>query len=755
MTLLNGLLSFGALAFTIPLVIHLLFRTRFRTIDWGAMHLLDNAVRVNHRRIQLLQLLLLLLRCLLPVLLAFCLARPVLTGFRSLPGDAAVTLILAIDDSRSMSARDRTGISRMARAQNMIRDLLTDLSRRDEVMLIRASQLDQPPIVAGRSMIADKLRTLSAQSGPVDLALLVRRAVEAADDATQLQRRIVVVSDFQSSDLDDSALESLGHLSDRLSERSDRPTISFLNLGVDSGELENVSIDLIEVDSPAVVAGRLATYSATIQNASDTAIQGIRIHWTADGQTIESSEVSIDTRSSTTVRIDHAFEAPGVHELATTVEHDDAIAADNRRAIGVDVIDEVRVLIADGAPSDRPLKSETDFLAVALSPFAFGGVDRSDAIRTTVIAPERISATLRDKQPNIFVLANVDRLSEKAKTDIANFVNFGGSLVIFDGESVQPIAYKGPWKGTEASWQLPAVMGQVVGSSTPQNSNPIPIEAAQDRLSPWQNLVGPDEFVFDQVNLFAYRKLVLNTVDQEQQGSSILNTSSGDPLIVAARARRGRIIQFAFPCDDAWTDLPLRAIFVPMMQQLMLDLAGSQKQTTINLGQAISVPTSELHPSVPTTSQIRYLVEHPDETETSLRPDESIESPSLSINPMIPGVYRFAAEIQSDGDPSIDPTNLNSSIRVVEISPAESKLQDADAARVEAAADTIEANVFTDSSSLRSDDRTRRYGREIWRWILGLLLIAMIVEIILQQMLSGKSILKPSKVASDFAGARP
>ncbi len=105
MTLLNALLALGALAFTVPLAIHLLFRSRFRTVDWGAMHLLDSVIRINRRRIQLLHLLLLLLRCLLPVLLAFCLARPVLTGFRSLPGDAPQSLVLAIDDSRSMSAR--------------------------------------------------------------------------------------------------------------------------------------------------------------------------------------------------------------------------------------------------------------------------------------------------------------------------------------------------------------------------------------------------------------------------------------------------------------------------------------------------------------------------------------------------------------------------------------------------------------------------------------------------------------------------
>jgi hypothetical protein len=49
------------------------------------------------------------------------------------------------------------------------------------------------------------------------------------------------------------------------------------------------------------------------------------------------------------------------------------------------------------------------------------------------------------------------------------------------------------------------------------------------------------------------------------------------------------------------------------------------------------------------------------------------------------------------------------------------------------AAESLDANVYTELASLQSDDRTRRFGREIWRWLLLLLLIAMIGELLLQQ----------------------
>ena len=48
MTLLNQILAFGAAAFLIPLVIHILNRRRFRSVEWGAMHLLESVLKVNH-----------------------------------------------------------------------------------------------------------------------------------------------------------------------------------------------------------------------------------------------------------------------------------------------------------------------------------------------------------------------------------------------------------------------------------------------------------------------------------------------------------------------------------------------------------------------------------------------------------------------------------------------------------------------------------------------------------------------------------
>jgi hypothetical protein len=72
-------------------------------------------------------------------------------------------------------------------------------------------------------------------------------------------------------------------------------------------------------------------------------------------------------------------------------------------------------------------------------------------------------------------------------------------------------------------------------------------------------------------------------------------------------------------------------------------------------------------------------------------------------------------------------------LRIVEVPAQESELRWAGSDRITAVAERIGASAFGDIGQYKADDHTRRFGREIWRWLLLLLLIAMIGELLLQQ----------------------
>lgn len=138
----------GAALVAVPILIHLLTKQRFRTVNWAAMDLLRRADRDNRRRLRLEDLLVLLLRCLAVLLLVLLVARPILTGTaqRLSVAGARTERIVILDDSPSMELRqgNRTLFIRATAA-------LADFARKaalrrrgDTLTVILTSAPDQP-----------------------------------------------------------------------------------------------------------------------------------------------------------------------------------------------------------------------------------------------------------------------------------------------------------------------------------------------------------------------------------------------------------------------------------------------------------------------------------------------------------------------------------------------------------------------------------------------------------------------------------
>src|SRR6478736_5736130 len=140
-TLLNPLLMWGTLLGVIPLIIHLLNRRRFRRVEWAPMRYLKLTIQRNRRRIQIEQLLLLLLRISLPVLLFVFLARPLVnpTGLEGwLGAGGRVSHVILVDDSLSMGYASG-GPPAFHRAREVAGAVLGAANPQDRCTLVAAS----------------------------------------------------------------------------------------------------------------------------------------------------------------------------------------------------------------------------------------------------------------------------------------------------------------------------------------------------------------------------------------------------------------------------------------------------------------------------------------------------------------------------------------------------------------------------------------------------------------------------------------
>ncbi len=146
LTFLNAPLLWGLSLAAIPLIIHLLFRRRFRRVDWAPMRYLKLSIQRNRRRMRLEQLLLLLLRTAAILLLFTLVARPVLhaSGLsRWLTGRSRASQFLILDDSLSMGYSPG-GDSAFSAAKELTASLVRQIGPGDPLTLVLASQPGTP-----------------------------------------------------------------------------------------------------------------------------------------------------------------------------------------------------------------------------------------------------------------------------------------------------------------------------------------------------------------------------------------------------------------------------------------------------------------------------------------------------------------------------------------------------------------------------------------------------------------------------------
>ncbi len=206
MGFLNVMLLFGTAAFAVPLGIHLLNRSRFHSVDWAAMHLLDMSDLQNARRIEWRSLLLLLLRCLVPVMLAVCMARPVFQTAAVAGASGRSTTLLLLDDSFSMqgetASRDEPD-SGWQSAAEIVTTIVDGVARQAELAVVAMggearresdlTRLDPRPVLGAISRLEPK-------RVDVDLVGAFRLAGESLVASRQPHRQVVLLSDFQRAD---------------------------------------------------------------------------------------------------------------------------------------------------------------------------------------------------------------------------------------------------------------------------------------------------------------------------------------------------------------------------------------------------------------------------------------------------------------------------------------------------------------------------------------------------------------------------
>ncbi len=592
----------GLLLASIPVIIHILNRRRFKTVTWAAMEFLLRAMRKNRRRLRFEQWLLLVTRCLVLVLLGAALARPTGCANSAIAalGRHTALEVFVIDNSYSMAYEaNRPGAkTHLDQAKRIAKALLDRPSSGGvAVALITAARPARAVIAKpGYDIQAAKaaIDRIEQSYSATDLAGALQAALQIGrDEARQPDKNLCLLTDATRSAFEGPRNQSLKSIGPELARVF---RIAHYNLARGQPQWNGAVTALkpsgglvtnrFQSDFEAMLAGYGGQHDGTVQ-------------WKLDDQPIEGPA---DVKLNGVVNLTQskaAFATGGPHVLSLTLIDDDRLPIDETCWHVTDVASEFKTLVVEGKHGINPLEGSAAFIMTALDPRDENG-KRSAA---AYVQPELISdLELGGKLLNeyrLVVLADVPQVTPEEADALQRFVELGGTLMFYMGDLANKENYNSVLLPRKL---MPGPLIKMISVGADQRGFTFdfrPNGVLHPFLREFADLEnsGLDKaqvVTYWQVDLPPGRGIetVLKYVPRDAVAGSA-KAAAGDPAITHHTLGQGHIVYVSTLANHEWTNFPGHPNFLSLIHELVQKSTRSGDYwMNLTVGERLVIPST-------------------------------------------------------------------------------------------------------------------------------------------------------------------
>ncbi|HYO07409.1 MAG TPA: BatA domain-containing protein [Tepidisphaeraceae bacterium] len=698
----------GLLLAGIPILIHILNRRRYKTVQWAAMEFLLRAMRKNRRRLKFEQWILLATRCLVLLLAGIALARPLGcrdSAIASMAGTRSGLHVIVIDNSYSTAYEgDRTNArTHLDRGKQLAKELIDTFQAGGEaVAIITASR-------PAASVLSPATYDLQAARGGVDRVqqaygstdlLGALRAAQAIANAEKTlgQRRLYLITDGTRSAWetpDAAAIKQLGP------ELARQYRVAHFHLGK-AGQWNQVALDVKPAGN--LVSTRLNN-DLTARLHSFGQGPDALLQWKLDDSVLPGGgQVRFGAEPVTLAQPGASFRAGGAHVVSAGLVTQDRLKIDDTRHRVLDVASEMKVLIVEGERGMSKLGGSGAFLELALAPpreaTAEGGAKTDSYVAPEVVSDLELgNKVLTDYRA--VILAGVAQLTAAQADQLALFVKQGGGLITFMGEPVVGDSYN---QVLLPRGLVPGPLTKRVSAAADQNGFLFDFKP-HGSLHPLLGLFSAQEKTgLDTAQIFTYWQIDLKPDAKVERvldylptgatatggagaagaggGSGNANASAPrDPAIVLHTLGQGHVITFTTTANAEWTSFPAKPSYVALMHELLAGSIGAgDRWMNLTAGEPLMVPRNLKLTGSPTLFD-------PQQKEIVLEPLPAGGPGAYRSGPLVrPGVYRLSTGASSSLPIAVNVPPEEADVRTLDNNAVKRALGDVD---VEFHADTL------------------------------------------------------------------
>lgn len=639
-----ALLGFLALGL-IPIIIYLINRQRYRRRPWAAMEFLLRAMKRHQRRLRLENLLLLLIRTLAVLLFVFAMARPSFDdGTLPVLGRVARQEAVILDASSSMAATLASS-STLQAARERARTLLLDLEVGDRTALFVGGL---PPVDTPSAQLE-----LVSEGGPAEILGDLEQAKpgwlkldpetlisEAASFAREQGGAWTFhfISDFQRGDWysEDGterpavrkALELLQEADSKLRLHSVAPdnprNVSLISLRPSSG--------LISTDLPI-------SFQVEVANRGTELVPGIEVELLIDSEVQGTRRIDVEGGEEITLSFPHIFRLPGVARVEARLRSDD-LDRDDARWFACEVVESVKILVADGGWNPAEDSAESDWLLAAIGENETSGSGiRLSPYRVEVVPEDRLLSADIDSA-RILVLADVSTMNPAESARIDQFLREGGGVLVFTGSRMDHSTWKANAWNNGDGW-FPWEPGVAVSDPRRQVFYHWLIKDMEHPIMEY--LASFPEAGLGDVVVHGFQKPL--QIKEDSQILMELDDFDQTPVLVQDYQGSGSVVVLGTGADREWSNFPVTPAYVCFLHECLPWLTvqdGNWRYLALGQPLVREVPSSDYAPRVSLITPDGGVVP------LALKESEDRKSFLLSVaGSWQPGVYEIRYEKES------------------------------------------------------------------------------------------------------------
>jgi len=551
MIFLNPAVLFGLLASSIPVLIHLFNLRKLKKIEFSTLTFLKELQKNKIRKVKLKQWILLALRMLIIIFLVTAFSRPTIKGVAlgGTTSSAKTTAVFVIDNTFSMSVVANKG-SYFNQAKQAVYDLLSHLQEGDEAAIILISDQSGEEIKATNNLVdlkkqIDNLQ-LSYSSGSFNNALI--KAANIVGASKNFNKEIYILSDFRKNHLGrNDQITDLGHLLD--------DKVKLYAVNYTGKDIVNLGIDKLEVNTQIFEKNKPVSFNATITNYSKEPVANAVAALFVNGQRAAQKSISLAEGETKSVPFETAVKNSGNNDVYVELEDDD-IMQDNIRYANIYVPDKVQI----GVFTDE--ESDASFVETALTLS-----DGESAMNITQKNLSQLNSVDLSKFAGVIVIGS-ENISNQER--LTSYVNNGGGVMLFPGSR----SSLGRLQGLCRAFGIPGPQRFAGKANQAQNAASFGNVEFDSPL--FQNLFeSKDKKKIESPDIYQYA-----VINPAGKGKNIISMIDNSAFLSEYKYGRGKVLLFAAAPVLGWSNFPLKAIFVPLVNKGVSYLSSKEKDNT-------------------------------------------------------------------------------------------------------------------------------------------------------------------------------